>query len=271
MISLGLDDPTFRHQRFDRLGQLLAGDPNAVFLGLPALHGPDAPGGQRRGQLALALPVADQDPPLLLVDDPPRGLLGRDRLAVVEEIDAAGQAIGIVAFRLVDHQASLRRHCDFLGAEIVRHVHFRSVGQLPEPPQQFPAVAVRHLHLGRLPQGLDHPCRSARLQRRNAIVQEHQALLEDRPRRLHGHGFVAALAIQLAAQDPALPRVVGLDVQAEPPRRPVVPGQRPQVIELRLMDSIFSARASRCVAASLGRRNCCMLLGNSACETRDDE
>ena len=143
------------------------------------------------GQLALALPVADQDPPLLFVDDPPHGLLGGDRLAVVQEIDAAGQAIGIVAFRLVDHQASLRRQRDLLGAEIVRHVHFRLAGQLPEPPQQFPAVLVRHFHLGGLPQGLDHPRRSARLQRRKAIVQEHEALLEDRPRGLHGQGFVA--------------------------------------------------------------------------------
>ena len=142
----------------------------------------------------------------------------------------------------------MRRQRDLLGAEIVRQVHFRRVpacgcGQLPEPPQQLPAVLVRHFDLGGLPQGLDQPRRAACLQRRKAIVQEHEALLEDRPRRLHRQGFrgrprgpalVALWTIQLAAQDPALPRVVGLDVETEAPRRPVIPGQRAKVVELRL-------------------------------------
>ena len=63
--------------------------------------------------------------PLLVIDDPPRGILGGNRLAIVQEIDTAGQAIGIVAFRFIDHEASLRNQLDLLGAEIFRHVHFR--------------------------------------------------------------------------------------------------------------------------------------------------
>ena len=128
----------------------------------------------------------------------------------------------------------MRRQRNLLGAEIVRQVHLRFAGQLPQPPQQFPAVLVRHFHLGGLPQGLDHPRRSAVLQRCKAICPEHEALLEDCPRPLHGHDFVARRAMKLAAEDPALPRRVGLDVETELPGRPVIPGQRPEVIERRL-------------------------------------
>ena len=135
VIPLRLDDPSFGDERLDGFGEFLAGNPNTVFFGLPAFHGPNAPGRQRRGQFALSLPVADEDPPPLVIDDPPRGLLGGNRLAIVQEIDTAGQAIGIVAFRFIDHEASLRNQLNLLGAEIFRHVHFRAVGQLPEPPQ----------------------------------------------------------------------------------------------------------------------------------------
>ena len=272
VIPLGLDDPSLGHQRFDRLGELLAGNPYTVLLGPPALHGPDASGSQRRDQFAFSLPVADQDPPLLFVDNPPHGLLGGDRLAVVQEIDAAGQAIGIVAFRLVDHQASLRRQLDLLGTEIVRHVHFRAAGQLPEPPQQFPAVAVRHFHLGVFrrasiihadPLASSGAMRSSGSTRpclkivRGACTGRVSSLVADD---ITGRsGSSTAAHHRTGCPD-------GTATAARRPR-PAAEGRRTPAGD----KCHFSTRASRCVAASLGRRNCCMFLGNSASETRDDE
>ena len=174
-------------------------------LRVGVVGGPHPLGEEQADHLPLLVAIADQYPLLLAVDDRRGWVGGADFLAVVVELDVRIKAIvAAVGLGRVDHQPSLRRKVRRRASQVRRKVRLGLRRQPPEPFQQLPAILIRHGNFRGAAQRRNPRRGAARVQPRQTIVHQQQAVGQHHRRRLQGNRRFLRAADQLPGQEPAL-------------------------------------------------------------------